>query len=157
MMCENKSYKVFVWVAAICGLTILTIRPVIYEIDNLFSSDEWWTAKIRVLSPKEGEKPRIQYERQAERTMSGTWNAYTSSKTAERCGGSGQFNYGKINSGLGNWSWKDFIGVDCPVPEGDFKVCATWIMTDLKGQSKSFGPVCSSSTCVTGNCRDVIR
>ena len=119
---------------------ILAFPAVWGRLDYLLNTDPWFEARIEVL-----ELDRVAYTQIVHRDLMGDWQAWIEVGEDHLCGGYGAAPYQKTPQITKIYSLAYFLGKDCPLPDGPFRVCAAWIHTDSAGYRRSVGPVCSKT------------
>ena len=119
--------------------------PVVDAIDNHTQGVPWFKAEIGITSDG-----RVSYYRDINRQMRGDWTAVVQIPLRTRdgfrtiCDGDGSWTYRVGDSGLLDEPMEFERFTDgCSMPSVPFRLCADYVMEDLKGRRASFGPFCS--------------
>ena len=133
------------WLVIALWMFLLMLQPTVNSVKKFFDdrNRNWWNAQVAIRFEEDQALPTIIYSRETEKVLHGSWQAWVDVGGTEVCRGSEAGNYGPVNSGIRSMSWAYFLGVDCPVPQQPFRVCASWVMEDMQGNRRDFGPICS--------------
>lgn len=132
------------WLVIALWMFLLMLQPTVSAFKTFFDDGNWWNAQVALRLEEHNPRPIVQYSREANRVMFGRWQAWVEVGGTEVCGGQGTGNYGPVNNGIRSMSWAYFLGEDCSIPQQPFRVCASWVMEDMQGNRRNFGPVCSA-------------
>lgn len=134
------------WTAALLfawgGLaSAVAVDPAARAYDDYLRERPWITAGVELVPAPEF--PLIRYDVHADLPVSGRWRAWLDADGVRRCFGSGFGDYSPDTPRQAVWTWGDWLGVQCPVPERPFRACVSYAVRTPRGATGEFGPYCS--------------
>lgn len=129
-------------------LVMLLLKPAQRMFDDISTPQPWFDVEIVVPDHLEGEDPMVRYTRTINRALYGTWSVTLSSRQpGERfayvCSGSGYEAYSPATSGTVSQPFDEFIGKNCEMGPGEYRICANFDLRDRSQTSRFFGPFCT--------------
>jgi hypothetical protein len=137
------------WVAVVvvfCWMLVLAYKPTtdfIYKYQARYGNDQF-IVQLDFSRSNLKPKPSIKYTRVSLVDLSGIWNAWVEEEDGPLCGGSGNGSYPIRQSGTRYFDWEYFLGIDCELPKGEYRVCSQYTLSAVdSGVKKTFGPHCT--------------
>ncbi|APX23205.1 MULTISPECIES: hypothetical protein [Salipiger] len=124
-------------------LALLLFQPLTEAWDDRPSQRPWIDVSLQL------DGDHVLYTRMIKRVLRGDWTARVQISTGEGwrtvCDDSGAWTYRPETSGTLSMTFDRFTG-GCPQPSGAHRVCVDYVMEDLRGRRRIFGPFCSEGT-----------
>lgn len=133
-----------------CLLAVLILAgadPLLRSYDQHLRPQPWISVTMRIVQLERDEKPMILYSAAASSLVAGEWAAWVEPKLGDSfvrgCRGHGPGVYSPHTQDLRLWRWADWLGRDCAVPTGPFRVCVSYDIETPRGARRVEGPHCS--------------
>lgn len=127
-------------------LAVLLTQAAPYYRDML-DTRPWVAAELAVIQAP-GAPPRVRYDVQPARDISGEWRAWVEDAAGNRLSRSftGPGRYRVDRAGPRTWPWHSFFGHETGprVPGRPFRVCVAYHLTAPTGVEQDAGPYCSA-------------
>ncbi|ETW11197.1 hypothetical protein ATO8_18625 [Roseivivax marinus] len=135
---SNRTLGVFL---VIGWMSWLLMEPLANVIDDHTTPQPWFDAEVKL-----GQET-VHYTRTINRWMRGEWSAMVMIPAPDdgwriSCDRSGAWTYKPATEGTISMGFERFTG-GCTQPEGMHRVCVEYVMEDLNGRRRVFGPFCS--------------
>lgn len=129
-------------------LIMLLLKPAQRVVDDLTTPQPWFDVEISVPDHLAGEDPVVSYNRTINRPVYGIWSVTLFSREPGQrftyfCSGSDYATYDPANRGTISMSFDEFVGKDCPMEAGEYRICANYDLRDKSQTSRFFGPFCT--------------
>jgi hypothetical protein len=129
-------------------LVLLLLKPAQRMFDDIMTPQPWFDVQISVPNHLEGEDPMVSYNRAINRPVYGIWAVTVYSRQPGQrftyhCSGSDYAPYDPASRGTISMPFDEFVGKDCEMVAGQYRICVNYDLRDRSQTSRFFGPFCT--------------